>query len=105
GLLSGDTTMNSLILRTYSFTSQTTPRQMAKSPRKRPLESRCQEYRWILRSMQPKRRTLRREPAQECPTEAREGKIRNTAIPFAVDQQTMAGLRLPFCQMVERVVE
>jgi hypothetical protein len=38
-------------------------------------------------------------------TEAREGKIRSTAMLLAVDRHNMAGLRLPSCQNVERVVE
>jgi hypothetical protein len=39
------------------------------------------------------------------PIAAREGKIRSTVMPLAVDQHNMAGLRLPSCQSVERVVE
>jgi hypothetical protein len=57
------------------------------------------------RTSRPERRTPRYELTWECPAEAREGKIRSTAMLPAVDQHNMAGLRLPSCQNVKRVVE
>ena len=57
-----------------------------------------------LRSMIPKRLTLRHK-FTPCTRPEHVEEDRSTARPLAVDQHNMAGLRLPSCQNVKRVVE